>query len=440
MPKTLAQSTVEEIIAGMTEDQKKGMMAVLNKPESEQIKAIDAIIADNTELKKKVTESEAEIKALKDNVVALDAVLKEKQLPPGLPKDDFGFINLGDFAKSVYKAGPNGSGEERLVKHQNYQREKRAKAAGDGMQVWDDSEGGFTIPEQFIPGLLRFDPNLLNLAGRASQFDMTSPIAHIATIVSTTHAGGAVYGAVIAYFKSEEAEITASKPVFGEITLNANKLTAMAYVTDEMMTFSPSSLTSLLEPMFTNAIQWKLDQKIIKGTGAGEPRGLLNSACAVANTRDTASHIMGVDIPAMWARMPMNLKANAVWLISPNGVPDLMTANIVTGLGGQLVYMPPGGFSSAPYGTIYGKPVLETEHCPALGTAGDLMLVSMKEYIFGRAASASGSGMVASIHLKFDFAQTAFRILLYVDGQCWWSSALTPANGGDTLSPVVVLT
>jgi HK97 family phage major capsid protein len=439
MPKTLAESSVEDILKGMTDEQKKGIMAILGKPEAEQVKAIDAIIADSNELKTKFTEAEKEIAALKADVLKLDSALTEKKLPAEQqPKNDFGFTSFGDFAKAVSRE--NRGVDDRLIKHQNYQKEKRAKAAGDGMQVWDDSEGGFTIPEQFIPTLLKFDPNLINLAGRSFQFDMSSPIAHIPTIVSTTHAGGAVYGAIVSYFKSEEALLTESKPVFGEITLTANKLTTLAYVTDEMMTFSPSSLSSLLEPMFQNAIQWKLDQKIINGTGAGEPRGLLASACKIANTRDTAAHIMGVDIPAMWSRMPMNLKGDAIWLISPNAVPDLMTANIVIGLGGQLVYMPPGGFSQAPYGTIYGKPVIETEHCPALGTAGDLILVNLKQYLFGRAVSASGSGMVASIHLKFDYAQTAFRILMYVDGQCWWSSALTPANSGATLSPIVVLT
>lgn len=424
---------VEQLIASMTAEQKNAIIATLNKTEDEQKKAIDAVILENEALKKKFDDLTNEFKEVQK-------AFSERKLPnEDPPKDDFGFKTFGHFLKAVHQANTGKGTPDNLLAHQKSFTERRLKAAGDGMQVWDDSEGGFAIPEQFVPGLLAYDPNLLNLAGRATQFQMSSPIAHISTIVDTSHATY-VYGAILAYFKSEESELTASKPTFGEITLTANKLTTIAYVTDEMMTFTSSAIESLIAPKFQNAIQWKIDQKIISGTGAGEPRGLLNSACKVSYTRDTASHLMGVDIAGMWARMPMNLRANAVWIINPSAVPDLMSANIVIGTGGQLIYLPPQGVSTAPYGTIYGKPVLETEHCSALGTAGDFMFVNMKEYIFGQVASASGSGMVASIHLKFDYAQTAFRIILYVDGQCWWSSYLTLADGSTTQSPIVVLT
>ena len=432
-PRKINEIPIPELIGYMTDEQKKAIIATLGKPEGEQVNAINLVIADNEKLAK-------EVDALKKQLTDFEKQITEKKLPETTAKaSDFGFKNFADFAQQVYRADTGKGISADLVKHQDFAKERRQKAAGDGMQIWDDSEGGFAVPDQFIPRLLQFDPNILNLAGRATAVTMTSPIARVPSIVSTSHATS-IYGGIISYFKSEEAALAESKPAFGEVVLTANKLTTLCYVTDEMMTFSPISVASLLEPLFQRAIQWKLDQKIVAGNGVGEPRGLINSACKVSVSRDTASHVMGADFANMWARVPMNLRGDAIWLVSPAALPDIMNASIVTGTGGQLIYMPPQGMSTAPYGTIYGKPVLETEHCSVLGTAGDVMLVNMKEYLFGQASSYSGTGFVVSIHLKFDYAQTAFRIILYVDGQCWWSNYLTLSDAATTQSPVVVLT
>jgi hypothetical protein len=44
-----------------------------------------------------------------------------------------------------------------------------------------------------------------------------------------------------------------------------------------------------------------------------------------------------------------------------------------------------------------------------------------------------------SIHLKFDYAETAFRFLFAVDGQPWLASELTPYKGSATQSTFVVV-
>jgi hypothetical protein len=46
----------------------------------------------------------------------------------------------------------------------------------------------------------------------------------------------------------------------------------------------------------------------------------------------------------------------------------------------------------------------------------------------------------SSIHLRFDYDQTAFRFVFRIDGQPWWPTAATPLYAtSDTLSPFVTL-
>jgi len=86
--------------------------------------------------------------------------------------------------------------------------------------------------------------------------------------------------------------------------------------------------------------------------------------------------------------------------------------------------------------TIMGRPVLFDENAETLGTAGDLGLINWSEYLEGQLGSVK---FAESIHIRFDYAETAFRTIVYNDGAPWWRTALTPKQSSKTLSPIVQL-
>jgi HK97 family phage major capsid protein len=85
-----------------------------------------------------------------------------------------------------------------------------------------------------------------------------------------------------------------------------------------------------------------------------------------------------------------------------------------------------------------GRPVIPTEYCSALGTAGDIALVDMSQYAISDRGDVRAD---SSIHLQFLTDEVAFRFLFEIDGQPTWRSALTPyqATAGRTLSAFVGL-
>ena len=109
---------------------------------------------------------------------------------------------------------------------------------------------------------------------------------------------------------------------------------------------------------------------------------------------------------------------------------------LVVGTGGTPAYMPPGGLSASPYGTLFGRPVIAVEYCATLGTLGDIMLVDLNEYLM---IDKGGMESASSIHVRFIYDETTFRFVYRVDGQPIWNSALTPFKGTNTQSPYVVL-
>ena len=108
----------------------------------------------------------------------------------------------------------------------------------------------------------------------------------------------------------------------------------------------------------------------------------------------------------------------------------------LTGSAAVLGYLPPGGLSDKPFATLLGRPVLAAEWCQALGTQGDILLADLRHYV------TITKGMVESalsIHLRFDYDESTFRFIFRIDGQPWWTAALTPYKGSNTQSCFVTL-
>jgi HK97 family phage major capsid protein len=139
----------------------------------------------------------------------------------------------------------------------------------------------------------------------------------------------------------------------------------------------------------------------------------------------------------MWGRLYAGSKKNAVWLINTDCLSQLFTMGITLGVGGAPVYLPPGGASGSPYGSLFGRPVVEIEQASTLGTVGDISLVDLSEYIL---IEKGGIQNASSIHIAFTTDETAFRFVYRVDGQPLWNNTLTPENGtSNTVSPFVML-
>jgi HK97 family phage major capsid protein len=90
-----------------------------------------------------------------------------------------------------------------------------------------------------------------------------------------------------------------------------------------------------------------------------------------------------------------------------------------------------------PFGMLLGRPLIPVEHMSTIGDVGDIMLVDLSAYATG--LRGGGIRSAVSIHLRFDFNETAFRFLFEMDGQPFVNTPLTPAQGANTISTHVTL-
>lgn len=139
----------------------------------------------------------------------------------------------------------------------------------------------------------------------------------------------------------------------------------------------------------------------------------------------------------MWARMYGECRPRSVWLINQDIEPQLFTMSFEGTSSSVPAYLPANGLSGSPYGTLMGRPVIPTQACETLGDKGDIILADFTQYL--SAIKTGGVRAEVSIHLWFDYDVTAYRFIMRIAGQPWWTSAISPRDGSNTLSPFVTL-
>jgi HK97 family phage major capsid protein len=324
--------------------------------------------------------------------------------------------------------------------HKDTELSKRLGVLKNDLSSVKPSDGGYLIPEILRAELLRVALESAIVRSRARVIPMDSLTVPFPTVDSTSNVSS-VYGGVIGYWTEEGATLTASQPRFGRVELRANKLVLYTEVPNELMQDAKPSMEAFINDIFPEAISWFEDVAFFVGGGVGEPLGFLNAPSAISVTRSTTvagTNVEWVDIVNMYARMLPQSLSRAVWVVSPDVLPSLLTMTVANGT--NAVLLGGGGFASgsvAPPMSILGIPMIVSEKARAVGTAGDINLVDFGFYLIGDRQAMSAR---QSEEFKFDEDVTAFRVIERLDGRPWLNSAITPQNNGSTLSPFVKLT
>ncbi|MFD8805568.1 phage major capsid protein [Streptomyces sp. NPDC059597] len=298
------------------------------------------------------------------------------------------------------------------------------------------ADGGFLVPETLRSQLLQLALEKAVVRPLATVVPMESARVPFPMIDTTTNAGS-VFGGMVAYWGEEGAALQDSNPKFGRVVLDAKKLTGLSAVPNELLQDSLPSFSALIETLWPQALAFSEDNAFQVGSGTGEPLGFRGAGnpAAVAVNRGTGSKIQYPDVVNMYARMLPSSLSSAVWMCSPDALPQLLQMSLTVGTGGNSVFVV-NAAAGMPM-SIFGRPLIITERGSTLGTRGDLAFVDLSYYLIGDRQVMTAD---SSTDYQFGNDKTTFRIIQRVDGRPWIQSAITPQNGStNTLSPFVEL-
>lgn len=340
------------------------------------------------------------------------------------------FLNFADFVKSGME-GP------KSLKFQN--RIEKQYLAVQGMSEQVASDGGYLVMPEFAAGIVdRVYAN--DLWSRTDNYTVTGNNMTFNVNAETSRANGSRHGGLRGYWLGEGTTITASKPTFREVSMKLCKLGVVVYLTQELMDDTGTALQQYVTRKAAEEFNFLIGDALVNGTGTGQPRGILNAPSLVSVAKETgqaAATIVPENVVKMQARFFAPNDANSVWLHNQDIGPQLNLMTLGIGAAGVVVYMPPGGLSSAPYATLQGRPILATEFNSTLGTQGDLIKADLGQIL---SISKGGIMSAASIHLEFLTDQLALRFIMRLNAQPWESAPITPYKGtANTQSNFVTL-
>ena len=387
----------------------------------------------------------ADLKALRDELATLKAFKERIENEPAIKsgghlvvtqdetdkKAAMPWASLGEQLKAVYVAATQ--------PHRTDERLKAQKAIL-GANETVPSDGGFLVQPNFSSEIFRAATEVGQVVPRVRRIPIGAGANGLImnAVDETSRATGSRWGGVQAYWAAEGDTATATKPKFRQMELKLNKLMAVMYATDELLA-DTTALGAIAQQALSEEITWTAENAIFRGTGAGQPVGIIGHASTVSVAKETnqpAATILVNNIFKMWARMWSRSRANAVWFINQDIEPQLLALEFPVGTGGMPAYMPPGGLSQSPYGTLLGRPIIPVEYASTLGTVGDIILADLTQYIM---IDKGGIQAAESMHVQFLTDQMAYRWTYRLDGQPAWRTTLTPANGSATLAPFVTL-
>lgn len=419
--------TLAQVVAAMRGiiNKAKAEKRSLTAEEAEQFAGLEARFEE-------IKKSDAAIQKLESLSRELDEEISEraietKETPAAKKKSEF--RSLGEQFKAIVHAGITHRVDPRLVEYR-----------GDSMMEATPAEGGFLVDNEDMGGILRRAFEMSSLADKCRRLPI-GPGKNGLTwlrLKDDTRTTGSRNGGIQVYWLGEGEKLKYVKSQLEEASMKLQKVGAMVRLTDELQE-DATALEGYIREFLPEEFAFALDDTIIRGSGVGQPLGLLNSGALVTVAKESGQTAATVNVTNLIKMQAVHHKApgaSPAWFVNKDVKPQLFTLSLVSGSATVPLFTPANGLDGVD--RLLGYPVYEVEQCETLGTVGDIILADMSQYWL---IEKGDIRVDSSMHVFFDTAEQALRFIKRINGQPNVNKAITPykAANGVKHSPFVVL-
>jgi len=402
-------------------------MTILNKTEKEgRAKTADEqarFDAINKEID--ATESRMDEYA-KINRIPEDELRGIVATPQAAPQSKPTWRSIGEQLQAVARYATGRGLDNRLVETR----------AATGLNEAVPTLGGFWVDQSLVGSLLKASYDTSAVANKCRRLPVGpgNNGLKMKTIDETSRATGSRWGGVQVYWEAEADSTTSKTPKFGRFELNLDKIMGVCYATSELLD-DAEQLGAVITQAFSEEIGFKLSDGVIRGTGAGQMLGVLESDALLSVPKDsgqTADTVSSTNILNMW-KACMG-RANAYWFYNQELEDQLHLLTFPIGTGGVMANL-----WNAERGTILGRPAIAVEQASGPGDVGDIILMDPTQYII---IDKGGIQTAESIHVAFLTDQSVFRFTYRVNGAPTLKSKITPykrTSSSFYMSPYVAI-
>lgn len=199
------------------------------------------------------------------------------------------------------------------------------------LQAADDQSGGFLIPADILDRVIAREPTPTRVAGRVTQL-MTSRDQLIVPKLNYTGAtddsNGDLYTSGIRVTWTGEIPASATTmrvtdPIWGQLSIPIYTAMLSIPITNNMVEDSAFPIVSYISGKFAEAVELLRDYSILRGTGMGQPAGILNNVDGDVNLANpvsvktgSASAITADGLINLGMALPEQYDDNAVYVMN----------------------------------------------------------------------------------------------------------------------------
>ena len=229
----------------------------------------------------------------------------------------------------------------------------------NALSIGEDSEGGYTVPDEFEKRLVQAleDNNLFR--GLATVIRTSSGTRKIPVAQDNGEAS----------WIDEGEEIPESDTTFSQTMLSAYKLGTMIKISNELLNDSAFDLAAYIAQRFGVRMGNAEERAFITGDGVGKPLGLLDDACAqVGVTAAAADNVTFDEIFRLYYSLRAPYRKKAQFLCNESMVLQLMT---LKDNNGNYIWKP--GLDIGKPDTLLNRPLRTSSFMPGLAAGNKAM-------------------------------------------------------------------
>jgi HK97 family phage major capsid protein len=275
------------------------------------------------------------------------------------------------------------------------------------MADFTTTAGGFGIPVFIDPSII------LTAQGSGNPFLAISRQVE----VNTTLWKGVSSAGVTWAFQTEGAVTTDNSPTLAQPSVAVHMARGFIPFSIEVQSDYPN-FASEMSTLLAEGYDELLVDKFTRGSGSGEPKGILTAISATAGSRvvvTTAGSIGAPDPYKLWQALPQRFRRNASWLMSVgvnNAIRQIGAANVFHG---YTVNLPEGWADQLFDAAVYESPYMPSTTTWTTTAEGQAVVGDFRNFVIAR-----NGGMSVELVPTLFQQQTAGTGIGFPTGQRGW--------------------
>lgn len=291
----------------------------------------------------------------------------------------------------------------------NMMRGRRKYDVHNALQIGEDTEGGYLVPDDFERTLVE----------ALEEENIFRQIANVITTSSGDKKIPVVASKGTASWVDEEGQIPESDDSFAQVSIGAYKLATMIKVSEELLNDSVFNLEQYIAKEFARRIGAKEEEAFFIGDGSGKPTGILadNGGGEIGVTAASATAITLDEIMDLFYSLKSPYRRNAVFIMNDSTIKAIRK---IKDNNGQYLWQP--SVTAGTPDTILNRPVKTSAFMPAIAAGAKTIVFGDFSYYW--VADRQGRVFKRLNELYAATGQVGFMATQRVDGKLVLSEAV----------------